>query len=180
MVNNLSAKTVGAFVRLEFRSQEEPDTQTDTHTQTNCSENINPPKIMELYKSHVPSLYCLHYRHYTNSCFHTFLRPNYHNKLLTGGQRKTHTSCCSPLYFQREKFSKSYRCCSYNRRVFITVVNCSRGQRGVLTVSVLTVVFYKFSRDLTCVSGITIALYPSVNKNPIFYPSCFYNRRKWL
>ena len=30
---------IGLFVRVEFSSHAEPDTQTDTHTQTNCSEN---------------------------------------------------------------------------------------------------------------------------------------------
>ena len=38
---------IGAFVRLDFCSQEVADTQTDrqTHTQTNCSENITPPRF---------------------------------------------------------------------------------------------------------------------------------------
>ena len=36
---------IGASVLLEFCSQEKLDTKTDTHTQTNCSENITPPRL---------------------------------------------------------------------------------------------------------------------------------------
>ena len=104
----------------------------------------------------------------TNSCFHTFIRPNCNYKLLTGGQGKTHIH---PLHLlSRKKSFKKLTLFSYNRRVFITVVNAVGTRlRSVLTVSVLSVVFfYKFSRDLTCVCVITVALYPLVYKNLIF------------
>ena len=43
--NLVQIAEIGASVWLEFCSQEYSDTHRQTHTQTNCSENITPPRF---------------------------------------------------------------------------------------------------------------------------------------